>query len=133
MLIDLGTCNHPLDDDMMDNHSIICVNDGVLIHHIDRDDLSDDEYEYPKNMVDQPSIIHEYNQRYCPSYHHPGDDYKSLMCEGYHSPILLFLLCQYSSNISHVSFTMNTSHKRYHGENMRGYLMNMDEMRGEYW
>ena len=41
------TCNHPLWMIGWPVSLIICVNYGVLIHHIDWDNLSDDEDEYP--------------------------------------------------------------------------------------
>ena len=105
-------------DDMMANISHYFYGYGVLIHHIDRDNLSDDEDEYPNNMVDQPSINHGNNRMIV--HHIIQDDLRELRSAKELYPFHfmsnlvfrqmwniqitnLLLSHPYSSNITHIS------------------------------
>jgi len=128
----------------MANYLIIFMVLDGWSHHIDRDNISDDEYEYPNNMVDQHSITMKIIE--CLSIISSRDDCKSLCWRRF---ILLVVnrlssnteisKSQISSNFIHIHGISLMFHSQYHPltrdimVKYERYLMNIDEIRGENW
>ena len=107
-------------------------------HHIDRDNLSDDEDEYPNNMVDQPSLTMKIMEWLSIISSSSRDDCKSLHCDRLSSNTGKFnsLISSHFIHIHQISLIFHhdvscerwllwVKHER--------HPMNIDEIRGDWW